>query len=71
MAEWSKDHVVVIGSLTLNIGTFGRLWLHWRPGGALRWKVKTVGWEGRGVVCGKPAPFKAVAPVCVGYGLMG
>jgi hypothetical protein len=35
---------------------FRRTWLNWRPGGALRWKVETTGWEGRGVVCGKPAP---------------
>jgi hypothetical protein len=27
-----------------------------RPGGALRWKVETVGWEGRGVVYEKTAP---------------
>jgi hypothetical protein len=27
-----------------------------RPGGAIRWKVKTAGWEGRGVVCEKPTP---------------
>jgi hypothetical protein len=27
------------------------LWLNLRLGETLRWKVKTVGWEGRGVVC--------------------
>jgi hypothetical protein len=27
-----------------------------RPGGALRWKVETAGWEGREVVCGKSTP---------------
>jgi hypothetical protein len=27
-----------------------------RPGGALRWKVETAGWEGQGVVRGKMAP---------------
>jgi hypothetical protein len=27
-----------------------------RPGGALRWKVETIGWEGQRVVCGKPVP---------------
>jgi hypothetical protein len=32
----------------------GALWLNWRPGGTLRSKWETVGWEGRGVVCGKP-----------------
>jgi hypothetical protein len=31
----------------------GRL-INLRPSGALRWKVETIGWEGRGVVCGKP-----------------
>jgi hypothetical protein len=31
-------------------------WLNWRLGGALRWKGETVGWEGREVVCDKPAP---------------
>jgi hypothetical protein len=47
MAEWSEDHGAAIGSLNLNFGLINGLWLHWRPGGALRWKVKTVGWEGR------------------------
>jgi hypothetical protein len=27
-----------------------------RPGRTFRWKLETVGREGRGVVCGKPAP---------------
>jgi hypothetical protein len=39
--------MVAIGSLNLNFRIFGRSWLNWRPDGALRWKVKTVGWEGR------------------------
>jgi hypothetical protein len=56
MAEWSEDHVAAIGLLNLNFGTFDRIGLNWRPDGALRWKVETVGWEGRGVVRGKPAP---------------
>jgi hypothetical protein len=56
MAEWSKDHVTVIGSLNLNFGLVDRTWLNWRSGGTLRWKVETVDWEGQGVVCGKPAP---------------
>jgi hypothetical protein len=47
--------MVVIGSLNLNLGIFG-LWLNWRPGVALRWKVETAGWEGRLVLCGKLAP---------------
>jgi hypothetical protein len=58
MAEWSEDHGAAIGSLNLNFGLIDGLWLTWRLGGALRWKVKTVGWEGRGVVGGKPAPLR-------------
>jgi hypothetical protein len=48
MPEWLEDRVVAIGSLNLN--------LKWRPGGALRWKAETDGWDGQGVVCGKSAP---------------
>jgi hypothetical protein len=33
-----------------------------RSGGALRWKVETVCWEDRGVVCGKSAPSRIYAP---------
>jgi hypothetical protein len=44
--------------LELNFGLFGRLWLNWRSGGALRWKVETVSWEGRGVICEKSAPLR-------------
>jgi hypothetical protein len=58
MAEWSKDHVAAMGSLNLNFGTFGRAWLNWRPGMALRWKVETVGWEGRGVICENTIPLR-------------
>jgi hypothetical protein len=58
MAEWSEAHVTGIGSLNLNFRTFVRSWLNWRPGRALRWKVKTIGWEGRGVVCGKLTPLR-------------
>jgi hypothetical protein len=54
MAKWLKDHVAAIGSL--NFGLVGRTWLNWRPSGALRWKVKIIGWEGHEVVCGKSAP---------------
>jgi hypothetical protein len=36
MAEWSEDHVVVIGPLILNFRIFGRIGLNWRPGGAIR-----------------------------------
>jgi hypothetical protein len=56
MVEWSEDYRAAICFLNSNIETFGRLWLNWRPGGTLRWQVKTVGWEGRGVVCGKSTP---------------
>jgi hypothetical protein len=56
MAEWSKDYVATIGSLNLNFVTVGRAWLNWRSSGGLSWKVETVSWEGRGVVCGKLAP---------------
>jgi hypothetical protein len=48
MAEWSKDHVAAIGSLNSNFRIFGRFWLNWRPGMALRWKVEIADWEGRG-----------------------
>jgi hypothetical protein len=56
MVEWSEDHGATIGSLNLNFGLIDGSWLNWRPGGTLRWKVEAVGWEGRRVVCGKPAP---------------
>jgi hypothetical protein len=55
MAELSEDHMAVICSLNLNIGLIDGLWLNWRPGEVLRCKVKTVSWEGWGVVCGKSA----------------
>jgi hypothetical protein len=55
MAEWLEEHVAAIGALNLKLW-FSSSWLNWRPGGALRWKVETAGWEGRGVVCGKPTP---------------
>jgi hypothetical protein len=38
MAEWSEDHVAAIGPLKHELWNFGRLWLNWRPGGALRRK---------------------------------
>jgi hypothetical protein len=56
MADWLEDHVVVIGSLNSTLCFMDRTWLNWRSGGALRWKVETVGQEGRRVVCRKPAP---------------
>jgi hypothetical protein len=49
MAEWSEDHMVVIGSLNLNFGLVEGLWLNGRSGGALRWKAETAGWKGRGL----------------------
>jgi hypothetical protein len=58
MIEWSEDYVAAIGSLNSNFGLVGRTWLNWRPGEALRWKVETTSWEGRGVVCGKSAPSR-------------
>jgi hypothetical protein len=57
MAEWSEDHVEVIGSLNSKL-LFSSSWLNWRPGGVLRWKAKTAGWEGRRVVSGKMAPSR-------------
>jgi hypothetical protein len=62
MVEWSKDYGMTIGSLNLNFGLMDDLWLNWRPGMALRWNIKTVGWEGRGVVCGKPALSRLYPP---------
>jgi hypothetical protein len=56
MAKWSEDHMVAVGSLNLNFGIFGRIWLNWRPNGALRLTVETAGYKGQGVVCEKPAP---------------
>jgi hypothetical protein len=39
---------------------FSSIYNYWmdnlRPGGALRFKVETIGWKGRGMVCGKMAP---------------
>jgi hypothetical protein len=49
--------------LKLNFGLSGRFWLNWRPDGVLRWKVETVEWEGRGVVCEKPAPPRLQPPL--------
>jgi hypothetical protein len=38
MAEWLKDHVVVIDSQTQYFGLVDGIWLNWRPSGALRGK---------------------------------
>jgi hypothetical protein len=58
MAEWLKDHGADIGSLNLKFGLMDGSWLNWRPGETLRWKGEITGWEGREVVCRKPAPPK-------------
>jgi hypothetical protein len=44
--------------LTQKLWLDGKTWLNWRSGGALRWKGETISWEGRGVICGKPAPSR-------------
>jgi hypothetical protein len=38
MAEWSKDHMVDIGSIAQHFGLVDGTWLNWRLGGALRGK---------------------------------
>jgi hypothetical protein len=40
MAEWSKDHVMAIGSLNFTLDLVDGIWLNWRLGGALRWKLR-------------------------------
>jgi hypothetical protein len=40
---------------TQHLGLVDKVWINWRPGGALMWKGETTGWKGRGVVCGKSA----------------
>jgi hypothetical protein len=54
--EWSKDHMLVIGPYTLILLEVYVGMVNWRPGGAHRWKVETIGWEGRGVRCSMPTP---------------
>jgi hypothetical protein len=49
MAEWLEDHMVAIGSLNLNLGIFGGIWLNWRPDKALRWKSETIIQKGQRV----------------------
>jgi hypothetical protein len=57
MAEWSEDHVTAVGYFnSQHFGLIDGTWLNWRTGGTLMWKVETVGWDGWGVVCGKPTP---------------
>jgi hypothetical protein len=31
---------------TQHLGLVDKVWLNWRPSGALRWKGETTGWEG-------------------------
>jgi hypothetical protein len=58
MAEWSKDHVTAIGSLTQHFGLIAATWLNWRSGGATRGKWgQLVGKVGEWVR-GKPAPLR-------------
>jgi hypothetical protein len=52
------NHGATIGSLNLNFGSIDGLWLNWRSGGAIKWKVETTNWEGREVVCDKSAPSR-------------
>jgi hypothetical protein len=60
MAEWSKDHVAVIGSLkTQHFGLWvKKAWLKWRPGGATRGKGRQLVGKVGEWVCGKPAPSR-------------
>jgi hypothetical protein len=65
MAEWSEDHVAIIGPLNLNLGIYGRFWIMWRQGKALRWKGEDhrLGRSGSGMW--KVGTIKVVAPACV------
>jgi hypothetical protein len=58
MAEWLEDHATAIGSLNLNFGLIGGLWLNWRSSRTLRWKVEIIDWEGWEVVCDKLTPSR-------------
>jgi hypothetical protein len=44
--------------LKLKLGLIDGLWLNWRPVGTLRWKMKTIGWEGQTVVSRKSASLR-------------
>jgi hypothetical protein len=48
-AEWSKDHVLVIGPYTLILLEAYVGMVNWRLSGAHRGKRRIIGWEGRGV----------------------
>jgi hypothetical protein len=58
VAEWSKDHVVAIGSLNLKLWLMTETWLKWRPGGATRGKGRQLIGKVGEWVCGKPAPSR-------------
>jgi hypothetical protein len=46
-AEWLKDHVSAIGPYTLILLEAYVDLVNLRPGGAIRGKQRTVGWEGQ------------------------
>jgi hypothetical protein len=56
MAEWLKNYVAAIGSLTQHFGLIAGTWLRWRPGGATRGKWGQLVWKVREWVRGKLAP---------------
>jgi hypothetical protein len=59
MAEWLKDHVAAIGSLkTKHFGLLAKIWLKWRPGGAIRGKWGQLIGKVEEWVCGKSTPPK-------------
>jgi hypothetical protein len=44
MAEWSKNHVAVIGPFKIsNSDLVDRFWINWRSGGPLGAKGRTIG----------------------------
>jgi hypothetical protein len=51
--------------LNWNFGIFCRIWLNWRPGGALKWKVGDCQLERSGREMWKADTSKVVAPACV------
>jgi hypothetical protein len=56
MAEWLKEHVAAIWSLTQHFSLIVGAWLNWRPGGATRGKWGQLVGKVRGCVRGKAAP---------------
>jgi hypothetical protein len=63
MTGWSEDHMVAICSLKLSFDLVGGIWFNWSSDRALRWKVKTVGWEDRGVIYGKSIHLRLLPPL--------